>query len=313
MLIALLKKLARAVAVLLIVTFVTFSLMYGNGPGIARAVLGLTATHEAVAKEVVKLGLDQPLLVQYGQWLGGVLTGNLGNSFFTGQSVSEALSTRIPVTLSLIVLTLLLTIVLSVLIGVAAAVYGGWLDRVVQFLAVLGAAVPAFIIAIGLVFAFALSLKLFPATGYVSPDEDPGGWLASVTLPVVALLVGSIAGAASQFRSAVLDVLSRDYVRTLRARGVPEPIVVFGHVLRNAAGPGLTVLNLQTIGLIGGAIIIELVFALPGMGQLTNASAQQGDVPLVMGAVLAIIVIVLVVNFLADLANAALNPKARKA
>jgi peptide/nickel transport system permease protein len=242
-----------------------------------------------------------------------VLTGNLGSSFFTGQSVTEALSTRLPVTLSLVLLTLVLTVVLSVLIGVAAAVYGGWIDRVVQFLAVLGAAVPAFIIAIGLVFAFALSLRLFPATGYVSPDEDPGGWIASITLPVLALLVGAIAGAASQFRSAVLDVLSRDYVRTLRARGVREPVVLFGHVLRNASGPGLTVLSLQTIYLIGGAVIIELVFALPGMGQLTNASAQQGDVPLVMGAVLAIIVIVLVVNFLGDLANAALNPKARKA
>ena len=311
--IALLKKLLRAVAVLLIVTFATFSLMYGNGPGIARAVLGLNATQADVAKQVIRLGLDRPLLVQYGDWLLGVTRGDLGNSFFTGQSVTEALSTRLPVTLSIVLVTLLLTVVLSVLIGVAAAVYGGWIDRVVQFLAVLGAAVPAFIVAILLVFAFAVSVRLFPATGYISPDEDLGGWAASLTLPVISLLVGAIAGAASQFRSAVLDVLSRDFVRTLRARGVAEPVVLFGHVLRNAAGPGLTVLSLQTIYLIGGAVVIELVFALPGMGDLTNTSAQQGDVPLVMGAVLAIIVIVLIVNFLGDLLNAALNPKARQA
>lgn len=307
------KKLLRAAAVLLIVTFVTFSLMYGNGPGIARAVLGLDATATDVQREVVRLGLNKPLLVQYFEWLGGVLTGNLGHSFFTGQPVSDALSTRLPVTLSLVLITLLLTFVVSVLLGVTAAVYGGWLDRFLQFIAVLGAAIPSFIIAIVLIFAFALTVRMFPATGYVSPGQSVTGWIGSITLPILALLIGSVAGAASQFRSAVADVLARDYVRTLRARGVRERSVIFVHVLRNAAGPGLIVLSLQTIYLIGGAVVIELVFALPGMGELTNTSAQQGDVPLVMGAVLVIIVIVLVVNLLADLAGAALNPKARKA
>ena len=313
MLVALVKKLARAVGVLLIVTFVTFSLMYGNGPGIARAVLGLQATQADVQREVVRLGLDQPLFVQYGRWLGGVLTGDLGTSFFTGQRVSDALATRIPVTLSLVLITLVLTVILSVLLGVTAAVYGGWVDRVVQFLAVLGAAIPSYIIAIVLIFALALTLRIFPATGYTSPDQSFVGWVSSITLPVVALLVGSIAGAASQIRSAVADVLGRDYVRTLRARGVPEREIIFVHVLRNAGGPGLIVLGLQTIYLIGGAVVIELVFALPGMGELTNTSAQQGDVPLVMGVVLVIVLIVLIVNLLSDLAGAALNPKARKA
>jgi peptide/nickel transport system permease protein len=137
------------------------------------------------------------------------------------------------------------------------------------------------------------------------------GWLSSITLPVLALLVGSVASAAAQFRGAVLDTLSRDFVRTLRASGISERWVIFRHVLRNAGGPGLTVLSLQTLGLLGGAIFIEQVFALPGLGQLSVTSAQQGDVPLVMGSVLVIIVFVLVVNLLGDLANAALNPKAR--
>jgi peptide/nickel transport system permease protein len=193
---------------------------------------------------------------------------------------------------------------------VAAAVKGGWIDRVAQLLAVMGAAIPGFIVAIVLVFAFAIAVRLFPATGYVSPDQSVSDWRAAITLPVLALLIGSVANAAVQFRGAVVDTLSRDFVRTLRARGISERLVIFRHVLRNAGGPGLTVLSLQTLGLLGGAIFIEQVFALPGLGQLGVSSARQGDVPIVMGSVLVIIVFVLVVNLLGDLANAALNPKA---
>jgi peptide/nickel transport system permease protein len=311
MALSLVKKLVRSVAVLIVVTFATFCLMYGNGPGIAHAVLGKSATPEAVQAEVVKLGLDQPLVVQYWKWLTGVVHGDLGRSFYTGESVSGALSNRVPVTLALVVLALLLTTVLSVILGVTAAVRGGWVDRTLQFVSVLGTAVPAFIIAIALVFTFAIHWRLFPATGYVSPDADFGGWLASLTLPVLALLVGSVASATQQFRTAVLDTLGRDYVRTLRARGIPEREVIFRNVLRNSAAPGLTVLSLTTFGLLGGAVFIEQVFALPGMGQLANMAAQINDVPLVMGTVLVTIVIVLVVNFLGDLAVTLLNPKAR--
>jgi peptide/nickel transport system permease protein len=308
---SLLLKLLRALGVLLVVSFATFCLMFGNGPGIARAILGESATEADVQREVARLGLDRPLLVQYGDWLGDAVTGDLGRSFFTGQSVTEALSTRVPVTLTLVVLTLCLTLVLSVLLGVAAAVYGGWLDRVAQFVAVVGEGVPAFIVSIGLVSLFAVSYRIFPATGYVPPEDSVGDWLTSVTLPLLALLTGSVAKAATQFRGAVLDTLSQDFVRTLRARGIPESRVVFRHVLRNAAGPGLTVLSLQTLALFGGAIFVEQVFALPGMGQLANLSAQQGDVPMVMGAVIVAIIVVLCVNLLADLANALINPKAR--
>jgi peptide/nickel transport system permease protein len=305
------KRLVRSLAVFIVVTFAVFSLMYGNGTGIAHAVLGLNATPEAVQAEVVKLGLDQPLLVQYWQWLSGVAHGDLGNSFYTSESVASALSNRVPVTLALVFLTLLLTAVLSVILGVTAAVRGGWMDRVLQFISVLGTAVPAFIVAIALVFAFAIHWRLFPATGYVSPNVSPSGWLASISLPVLALLIGAVAGAAAQFRTAVLDQLGRDYVRTLRARGVPEREVIFRNVLRNAAPPGLTALSLTVFGLLGGAVFIEQVFALPGMGQMANMAAQISDVPLVMGTVLVVVVIVLVVNFAGDLAITLLNPKAR--
>jgi peptide/nickel transport system permease protein len=306
------KDLVRSLAVLLVVTFATFSLMFGNGPGIAKAVLGLAATPDAVQAEVIKLGLDRSLVVQYVDWLSHAVRGDLGRSFYTGELVSSALANRVPVTLALIVIALLLTAVLSVILGVTAAVRGGWVDRALQFVSVLGTAVPAFIIAIALVFILAIRWKVFPATGYVSPDVSLAGWAASLALPVVALLIGAVAGAAQQFRTSVLDTLSRDYVRTLRARGIGEREVIFRNVLRNSAAPGLTVLSLTMLGLLGGAVFIEQVFALPGMGQLANASAQINDVPMVMGTVLVTIVIVLVVNFLGDVGITLLNPKARK-
>ena len=311
MVLSLLKNLARSVGVLQVVTFATFSLMYGDGRGIARAVLGLGATPEDVSREVATLGLDRPLPVQYWDWLSGAFTGNLGRSFYTHQSVTQALSNRVPVTLAIVVIALLLTAAVSVILGVTAAVRGGWVDRLVQFLSVLGTAVPAYVVAIVMVFVFAVAWRLLPATGYIGPNQGLSPWIKSITLPVVALLIAAVAGVAAQFRSAVLDTLGRDYVRTLRARGISERQVIFRHVLRNAAAPGLTALSLTMIGLLGGAVFIEQVFALPGMGQLANSAAQVSDVPMVMGTVLVTTLIVLVVNFLGDVGVTLLNPKAR--
>lgn len=308
---ALLKNLLRAIAVLLVVTFAAFALMFGNAQGIARSVLGMNATEDAVQAEVIELGLDQPLLVQYWDWLRHAVTGDLGRSFYTGQTVTDALSTRVPVTLSIAVLTLLFTVVFSVLLGVIAAVRGGATDRTVQVVSVLGAAIPGFVVAIVLVFVFAIALRWLPATGYVPIGKSVTGWLESIALPVVALLVGAVAGAASHFRTAVLDNAGKDYVRTLRAHGISEGKIVWRHVLRNSAGPGMIALSLTMIALLGGTIFIETVFALPGMGQLTVSAGTISDVPMVMGSVLVIVIIVLVVNFLADLATYFLNPKAR--
>ena len=301
----------RAAAVFFVVTFATFAMLYANPAAIARNVLGVSASENAVQAEAVKLGLDRPLPEQYGSWVTGLVHGGFGQSFFTGQPVTTTLGIRVPVTLALMLLTLFFTVVFSVLIGVAAAVRGGWLDRVLQLLAVFGAAVPSFIVAIVLVFAFAIALRVFPATGYVSPDQSLLGWAASITLPVLAILVGSVASAAAQFRGAVKDVLDRDFVRTLRARGMSERAIIYRHVLRNAGGPGLTVLSLQTIALLGGAVIIEQVFALPGIGVLATGTATQGDIPVVMGCVTVAVIGVSVVNLGTDLLTAALNPKAR--
>jgi peptide/nickel transport system permease protein len=293
------------------VTAVTYALVFRDGPGIARRILGQNATQAQVHAKVVELGLDRSVVVQYGKWLGGLFHGDLGASYFTGEPVTNMLTTRVPVTLALVLLALLFTMVLSVLIGVTAAVRGGALDRVLQVTGAAGAAVPSFVVAIVLVLALAIAVPVFPATGYISPDVDPVGWARSLVLPVTAVLIGSVAGAAQQFRGAVIDVLRQDFVRTLRTRGVSERAIVFRHVLRNAAGPGLTVLSLQTIALMGGVVIIERVFAMPGMGLLASTSALEGDIPAVMGAVLFTIVVVVVVNIAVDLLGGWLNPKAR--
>lgn len=307
------RKTGSAVLLTVLVTFVTYALIFGNGPGIARAVLGPEATQASVEAKVVELGLDQNVLLQYLSWVRDAVTGSLGASYFTQEPITNMLATRVPVTAALAAVIMVLTAVVSVLVGVAAAVRGGWIDRVLQFGSVLGAAVPGFIVAVFLVLVFAVGLGLLPATGYVSPTTDVRGWLAALVLPVLAVLVGSVGGAAQQFRSAVADVLAQDWVRTLRSRGISERRIVFGHVLRSAAGPGLTILSLQTIGLLGGVVLIERVFALPGVGDLTVSTALQGDVPAVMGCVLFTVVVVVVVNLVADLAAAWLNPRGRLA
>lgn len=305
------KRLGSTVVLAVVVTLITFVLVFSNGAAIARSVLGTEATQAQVDAKVIELGLDQPVIVQYGHWLVGAVTGDLGASYFTREPVTSVLFSRIGVTLSIIVVAMLLTALISVLIGVAAAVYGGWIDRVLQFFAILGTAVPAFIVAIGLVIVFAVNLRLLPATGFVLPTQDLGGWVASITLPVIAVLVGSIGGAAQQFRGAVSDVLRQDFVRTLRTRGISERQIVFRNVLRSAAGPGLTILGLQTIGLIGGVVVIEQVFALPGIGNLAVTSSLRADIPVVMGCVLFTILVVIVVNVLADAIAGAVNPKGR--
>ncbi|MFF2485102.1 ABC transporter permease [Microbacterium sp. NPDC058062] len=303
--------LVRALGLFLIVTFITFAVMFTDGLGIARSVLGLSASEEQVAAKAEELGLTRPLIVQYLDYLAGVVRGDLSASFLTGQPVTEALATRIPVTLSLIILTMILTTIFAVVLGATAALYGGWVDRILQFITVLGAAVPGFIIAMGLIFAFAIAVPMYPATGYIRLTDDPQGWLWSLTLPVISLLIGTIAASAAQFRGSVADTLSQDYVRTLRSRGIPSAPLLFRHVLRNAAGPGLIVLSLTMLGLLGAALFIEAIFALPGIGQLIISAALAGDVPMVMGTVIFAMLLVLIVNLAADILVGILNPKSR--
>lgn len=305
------RRLLAGLVLVFAVSVVAFSLLYAGGGDIARRIMGQNATEEVVALRAQQLGLDQPLVVQYGNWLTSALTGDFGVSWFTSQPVAASLSSRLAVTLTLVIGTTVVAAIVSVVLGVLAARRGGWIDAVVQFVAVIGFAVPGFLIALYLVLWFAIDLGWFRATGYVPPDESFIGWLSSITLPIAALSLSAIAAVAQQIRGSVIDAMSRDYVRTLRARGLATNRVVYRHVLRNAGGPALAVLAVQFVGLLGGAVIVEQVFALPGIGQLTVSATSSGDIPVVMGVVVTTAVIVVIVNLLIDLAQAALNPKVR--
>ncbi|QZY30453.1 ABC transporter permease [Nocardioides coralli] len=304
-----LRRLAFGVSLILFATTLTFFLVYSDSSTIARNILGENASRAQVEARAAELGLDRPLLVQFLDWLRSAVTGDLGTSYFTTESVSAILVTRAPVTLSIVLGGVLVTALLSVALGMLAAVRRGWIDRAVQVLSVTGMSLPNFWVGLMLVVLFAVTWQLFPATGYVSPDLSVTGWLASIALPVAALALSGVAAATQQVRGAVIDVLEADYIRTLRSRGLSERSILFRHALKNAASPGLTVLSLQFIGLLGGAIVIEKVFALPGLGSTAVESTIQGDIPVLLGVVAVTVVIVVVVNLVIDLANGWVNPK----
>lgn len=306
-----LRRLVSGAVLLVAITTVAFTLLYIGGGDIARRILGQNATQEQVEARAAELGLDRPLHEQYLSWLGSAVQGDLGRSWFSGQFVATAVGNRVQVTLTLVVGAILITAVVAAALGVLAALRRGWVDRLVQLVSVVGFAIPGFLIALLLVVVLAIRLGWFGATGYTPLSADPVAWLRSVTLPVVALAIGSIAAVTQQVRGSVIDALQRDYVRTLRARGLSTRSVVLKHVLRNAGGPALAVLAVQFVGLLGGAVIVEQVFAIPGLGQYAVSATTNGDIPVVMGLVLVTAVIVVVVNLAIDLLQAFLNPRVR--
>lgn len=306
-----LKRVAAGVVVLAAIAVLTYTLLFFSSANIARNILGEFATDEAIAAKEAELGLDQPLVPRFLSWLGNAITGDLGQSWFTREPVVQALANRLPVTLALVILSIVLIAIFGTVLGMAAAVKRGWIDRVVQTGAIIADAIPSFVLAIILVTLFAIQLGLFPATSTIAPGAGGAAWVASLSLPAIALILNGVTGSAQQIRSAVIKQLERDYVRTLRSRGLSEREILFKHVLRSAAPAGLTVLSLQFIGMLGGVVIIEQIFALPGMGALAVSSTTLGDLPVVMGVVLYTVVIVIVVNLLVDLLNGWLNPKVR--
>lgn len=306
-----LKRLGSGLVVLFAVSILVFSLLYISSGSIARNILGDQATPEQLAVKEAELGLDQPIVARYFSWLTDALGGDLGTSWFTSEPVAHALATRIPVTMTMVVAAMILIAIIATLIGVAAAVKRGWVDRAVQIGAIIGDSIPGFVIGIILVTVLAIQMGLFPATSTISPGEPASAWILSLTLPVAALLINGVTGGAQQIRSAVIKQLERDYVRTLRSRGIGEREILFRHVLRSAAPAGLTVLSLQLIGMLGGVVIIEQIFALPGMGPLAVAATSQSDQPVVMGVVMYTVAVVIVVNLIVDLLNGWLNPKVR--
>lgn len=306
-----LKRLLAGIGLLFVISSVVYLLMSLAATDVARNLLGETATQDQVVTLEKQLGLDQPVLVRYWGWLTDALTGNLGTSWSSRTSVTEIIASRIGVTLSVLIGAVLLTALLAIVLGAAAAITGGWADRIIQVSSVVVAAVPNFLVALMLVFVFALQLGWFRATGYTPPDVSIGAWLASITLPVLAIALGSAAGVAQQVRGSMIDQMQRDYVRTLECRGLDARTIIFRHVLRNSAGPALNVLAVLFVAMIGGAVVIEQIFAIPGLGSLTVNASLLGDVPLIMGIVITTVVMVVVLNLIVDLLQAWLNPKVR--
>ena len=306
-----LKRLVSGVILLAVVATATFFLAHAAIPDPTLGLLGSAATPEAQQALAAKIGTDRPVIVQFGDWIAGLFRGDLGDSWKNFQPVGAQIALKLPVTLSVVTAAVLLSAALGGLLGVLAGLRPGtWIDRLVKAGAVILFALPGFWVALLLVMTFAVQLKWFPAVGYVQPQESVGGWLQSITLPAISLALGAVVMIAEQLRNAIIRADGLDYMRTLRSRGLPQWRIVV-HLLRNSAPPSLTILALMFVGLLSGAIIVEQIFALPGIGPLTQASSQNGDIPMLLGITVVTVVFVVIINFLLDILLGWINPKAR--
>ena len=306
-----LRRLGAGLVLIFIVTAITFFLTFGAGIPVAQNILGPSASAEQIATLNAQLGLDQPILQQYFEWLTGVFRGDLGTSYFTSEPVADAMLSRLPVTMSIVLVACIITLVGSLILGVASAARGGWVDNVLQGIATFSYVFPSIILGIVLVYVFAIALQWVPAIGYVPIEESFTGWFSSIILPSVVLAIGGIASLSAQVRGSMIDELNRDYVRSLRSRGSSEMSILLKHTLRNAAGPALTTFSLLFIGLFGASLFVEKIFALPGFGTYGFTSTIQGDLPAMLGVALFSVALVVVVNLVVDLATGWLNPKVR--
>ena len=270
----------------------------------------LRATPEGLAAIHRDLGLDQPLWQQYVTWLGHLFRGDLGQDYRSNVEVTKLLGQRLPVTLQLTFMALVLSLVVALPLGVQAAVRpGGVADRLAGIVGLLGISIPDFWLGIMLILALSLGLGLFPSSGYVALTDSVAGNLRAFVLPSLTLAAGLAAVMVRVTRAAVAEVLSRDFVRFLRAKGLPEGQIIYRHVLRNAGVPIITVLGLQFGYLLGGAVIVEQVFSLPGVGSLIVNAALERNYPVVQAGMLVVAVMFILVNLGTDILYAVLNPR----
>ncbi|WAP53570.1 ABC transporter permease [Streptomyces sp. S465] len=305
------KRIAMSVPLLLIVSLLIFGLQALIPGDAARTILGENATPQTVAALRDQLGLNEPWAERYGHWLLDAVHGDLGTSIISGVDVMSGLSGRLGVTLSLLVPSMLLSAVVGIALGFASAARGGLLGRFIDVVSLLGFALPSFWIALILVAVLAERAGLLPATGYTAFGESPLGWLKSITLPVLALSLHGITAVAKQTRDTVMEVMEADYVRFLKANGIGTMSLQFRHILRNAAIPVVTSLGLVAVGMLSGAVFIENVFVLPGLGTLATQATLDHDVPVILGVGVVLTLAVIVINLLIDVAYGLLNPKVR--
>jgi len=306
------RRVLSTIPVMAVVALFVFSLLY-IAPGDPAAIIaGDQATPEQVERIRAGLGLDRPFLVRFGEWTWQVAHGDLGRSIFTNLPVTTMIQQRIEPTLSLMLLTLVLSVAVAVPLGVLAAwKHGSWLDRLVMIGAVLGFSVPVFVVGYLLAYVFALRLGWLPVQGYAPIARGLWPWLRSLILPSVALGGIYIALIARITRATMLEVLSQDYVRTARAKGLGQGPVLFLHALKNAAVPIVTVIGTGVALLIGGAVVTESVFAIPGLGRLTVDAILRRDYPVIQGVVLLFSFVYVLVNLAVDLLYTLFDPRIR--
>ena len=292
-------------------TFVLVSLAPGDAAKSILAGQTSTYTQEQYENMRVLLGIDRPLHEQYWTWLTNLAHGSLGQDLFSGQEVTEVLAGRIGPSLSIILGTVLVSAVLGVGLGILSAWRGGWLGRVVDAVSLVGFAVPNFWLALVLVELLAVRLTMFPAGGYTDLAADPGAWLASIALPVLTLSAGAVAFVAKQTRDSMADVLSREFVTMLHARGLSTRSILLKHALRNASIPVVTMLGLLLVSLLSGTVLVESVFSIPGLGQEAVNATGSHNLPLIAGVAFYFTVVVIIANLLVDLSYRLLNPKVR--
>ncbi|MFI9639806.1 ABC transporter permease [Micromonospora sp. NPDC051925] len=305
-----LRRLLQSVVVLLGVTLVVFLLLQLVPGDPVRVSLGTRFDQQTYDALRERSGLDRPLVVQYLSYVGHALTGDLGVSFRSGQPVTSIVLERLPATLSLAVTAVLLALLVAFPLGVLSAVRSGsFVDHAARVFSQFGVSVPDFWMGIMGILLFAGVLGWLPPSGYVALTDDPAGWASHVALPAAAVGLVTASILTRFIRSSVLEVLAEDYVRTAEAKGLRRRVVVVRHVLRNALIPVVTVVAVQLASLVGGVIVIEVLFAWPGVGRLTYDAVQARDYPVLQGAVLFVASLFLLMNLLVDVLYARLDPR----
>lgn len=304
-----LRRVAVSVPLLLAVSFLTFALVSLTPGDVATTILGTRATPAELEALRVQLGLNRPLPIQYGAWLSAALHGDLGNSLLNGQPVTEAIGQRLGPTLSLVIFAMILIVLVGVPLGLMSAVRGGGLTSAINAASYVGVAIPNFVLALILIPIFAVSLRLLPPSGYVPPDVSVSGWMLSLVLPVMAMAFGAVGIIAKQTRAAVKDVMAREFIIVLRANGYRRRSIIWKHLLKAAAVPIVAYLGIIMVNLFGATVLMETIFAVPGLGGLAVQASSQADLPMVIGVTVVFTLIVVIINLGLDVIYAVVNPK----
>jgi peptide/nickel transport system permease protein len=306
------RRLLSTVMVMTTVAVFIFLLLHLSPGDPAAIIVGDNATQVQIDAVRKQLGLDDPLAVQFVRWVGGVLRGDLGISIFSHEPVNKLIGQRIEPTVSLAITTLLLAVVIAVSFGVLAAWKAGtWIDRIVMVLSVVGFSVPVFVVGYLLIYLFSIKLGWLPVQGYAPIAEGLVPWIRHLILPSIALGLAYVALIARITRTTMLDVLSEDYMRTARAKGVATGPMLMKHALKNAGVPIVTVIGIGVALLIGGVVITETVFNIPGVGRLVVDAISQRDYPIIQGVTLIFSGVYVIVNLLVDLSYTVIDPRIR--